>query len=102
MNKTIQHTLNEEQIKSVIDKAVREYSKKYPQYQQRFEWLGQNAELTLVVFGKTIKANITLHTSSVEVQLEVPPSFKMFEAEAMKTFDAEVKKCLKKAGSTSI
>lgn len=103
MQKVIGHDLDKAKAKKVIDKAVAEYTGKYPQYKPSFEWLDHNtAKLSLTAMGATITAGITLNDSNVTVDLEVPKKFKLFEGAAMKAIDEEVQKWLKKAKSDKI
>lgn len=103
MKKVISHDLGQDKAKKVINRAAQEYSDKYPEYQPTFMWKSDSqAVLSLTVMRKSISATITLHPTNVEVELEVPPAFKMFEGKAMSAIDGEVQKWLKKAKSGKI
>lgn len=103
MKKIIRHDIPHDTAKRVIDKAVAQYKGKFPQYKPSFEWTGDNnGTINLTAFGKTITADITLRAGEIEVNLTVPPAFKMFEGAALKAIDEEVEVWLKKAKSGKV
>jgi len=92
MKKTIPTALNRERSKVVIGKAMEAYSARFAEYNPRFAWVSDDrAEFGFNAKGFTLTGTMVIYDQKVDVEMEVPFLFRVFEGRAMDVIQDQMK-----------
>jgi hypothetical protein len=84
----IQHDLDWDCARHLIERAYTYYSERYPAYKLSLSWLDpRRAELRLHTRGKELLAQVVLFPGEVAVEMEVPLLFLPFAGRAHRSID---------------
>ena len=103
MKQTIQTGLNRERSKVVIQKAMEAYSARFPEYSPRFEWVGDGrAEFGFKAKGVALNGTMVVLDQKVDVDMDVPFLFRVFQGKAMAVIEDQVKVWIEKENKGEI
>jgi hypothetical protein len=95
---TIQTGLEQPLAKKAIEKAMEAYKARFADYNPRFEWtsadrgaFGFNAK------GVSLGGTVHVHDHKVDVEMEVPFLFRVFQGRAMEVIEDQVRVWVEKA-----
>lgn len=99
----IKHDLGVDTAKKVTEKAFESYKARFAEYNPTFRWASANkADVAFSAKGITLKGTFTALANQIELELDVPFVFKLFQSKAVEIIDAEVKEWIQKAKSGQI
>ncbi|MCC6646233.1 MAG: polyhydroxyalkanoic acid system family protein [Polyangiaceae bacterium] len=100
MKHSIRHDLTSELAKTATERAFESYRQKLPEYDPRATWTSPTeAKVTFKVKGVGLDGAVRLRQGEVELELDVPFVFKIFQKRAMEIIEREVREWLEKAKS---
>lgn len=103
MKHVIEHGVTQQQAKEAIEAAIKVYSRKFPQFSPRSEWPDDHrAKVSFTVKGRTLTANIEIHSKTIESEMQVPFLFLPFRGRALKVIEDEIRKWVARAKSGEI
>jgi hypothetical protein len=95
---TIQTGLDLVRSKVVIGKAMDAYKARFAEYNPRFDWTSDTrGEFGFKAKGVALGGTIVVHDHKVDVDMEVPFLFRIFQGKAMEVIEDEVKNWVEKA-----
>lgn len=98
MKHTVPHDLDLDTAKKATAKALESYKERFSDYQPEVSWLDERrAEVQFKALGATLKGLFQLTPSAVEMEMDVPLRFKLFQKKAVDVVDREIKKWIEKA-----
>lgn len=98
MKHTIPHDLSPELAKTATERAFEAYKAKLPEYDPRVVWTSANeAKVSFKVKGVGLDGGVRLRPNEIELELDVPFIFKIFQKKAMDVIEREVREWLVKA-----
>ncbi len=98
MKHTIQTDLDLARSKLAIDKAMEAYKARFAEYNPRFDWTSDTrGEFGFKAKGVSLGGSIFVHDRKVDVDMDVPFLFRVFQGTAMKVIEDEVKLWVEKA-----
>lgn len=98
MKHTIQTGLDLSRSKLAIDKAMEAYKARFSDYNPRFDWTTDTrGEFGFKAKGVALGGTIVVHDQKVDVDMEVPFLFRIFQGKAMEVIEDEVKLWVEKA-----
>lgn len=93
MKHTITTGLGLADSKRAIEKAMDAYRTRFHDYQPRFEWKTNNAgEFGFNAKGVKLGGTIVVHDHKIDVDMEVPFLFRIFQGKAMEVVTEEVQR----------
>jgi hypothetical protein len=91
MKHTIDTGLNLSDSKRAIDKAMEAYSARFADYNPRFAWVSDTAaEFGFSAKGVSLGGTMTVRDAKIDVDMEVPFLFKIFQGRAMDVIKEQV------------
>lgn len=91
MKKTIPTNLDKARSKIAIEKAMQAYKARFAEYSPRYEWTSDDAgEFGFDAKGIKLSGTIRIEDQQVDVEMEVPFLFKIFQGRAMKIIEDQV------------
>ena len=91
MKKTIPTNLDKARSKIAIEKAMQAYKARFAEYSPRYEWTSDDAgEFGFDAKGIKLSGTIRIEDQRVDVEMEVPFLFKIFQGRAMKIIEDQV------------
>jgi hypothetical protein len=94
----IPHDLEIALAKLAARKAAEAYSKRFAEYDYRYRWSSETRlELSFAVMGKRLEGVMEVLPRKLELELEVPFMFKVFQGKAIQIIEREAKDWLAKA-----
>lgn len=98
MKHTIQTGLDLARSKKAIDKAMEAYKARFADYNPRYDWTSETrGEFGFKAKGVSLGGSIHVHDQKVDVDMDVPFLFRVFQGTAMKVIEDEVKVWVEKA-----
>lgn len=98
MKHTISHDLSPELAKTATERAFDSYRAKLPEYDPRATWTSATeAKVSFKVKGVGLDGGVRLRPGEIELELDVPFVFKIFQKKAMDIIEREVREWLVKA-----
>jgi hypothetical protein len=98
MKHVIQHDLDMPTAKRVVDKAFAEYQARFPDYKPTLAWDSDtHAACSFNAKGVKLAGSMTIETSSIVMDLDVPFLFRPFQKVAVNVIDDEVRRWIGKA-----
>lgn len=98
MKHSIPHDLSPELAKTATERAFESYRAKLPEYDPTATWKSPTeADVAFKVKGVSLKGGVRLRPGEVELELDVPFVFKIFQKKAMDIIEREVSEWLGKA-----
>ncbi len=98
MRHSVNHTLSPELAKKALDKAFEAYSQRFERFDPSFGWRNDSeADLSFSVKGKSLNGTIAVKPSAIDIDLEVPLIFRMFQKQAIGVIEKEIRKWIDKA-----
>lgn len=98
MKHSVSHDLDLAVAKRVTEKAYEEYKTKFAQYNPSMRWVNDTrAEATFSVKGTNLKSTFDIKPREIQIDLDVPFLFKMFQGKAIQIIETEIKKWIVKA-----
>jgi hypothetical protein len=98
MKQIVRHEVTQAQAKQAIDTAIQVYSRKFPKYQPRTNWLtDSHAQVSFHVKGMSLTANIKTLADRIEMDMDVPFVFWPIKGQAMRLIEGEIRKWLARA-----
>ncbi|MBX7191764.1 MAG: polyhydroxyalkanoic acid system family protein [Sandaracinaceae bacterium] len=97
MKHTIQTNLDLARSKLAIDKAMEAYKARFAEYNPRFDWTTDTrGEFGFKAKGVSLGGTILVHDHKVDVDMEVPFLFRIFQGKAMEVIEDEVRHWVEK------
>jgi hypothetical protein len=91
MKHTIDTGLNVSDSKRAIDKAMEAYKARFAEYNPRFGWVTETAgEFGFNAKGVSLGGKISVRESKIDVDMEVPFLFRIFQGKAMEVIEEQV------------
>jgi hypothetical protein len=95
---TIHTGLDLARSKVAIGKAMDAYKARFAEYNPRFEWTGEaKGEFGFKAKGVSLGGTMVVHDHKVDVDMDVPFLFRIFQGRAMEVIEDEVKLWVEKA-----
>jgi hypothetical protein len=100
MKHEISHDLGEEQAKLVAEKALSSYKARFSDYDPQVVWKdSKTAEISFRVKGFSLEGALSVSSSVIGIQLDVPFLLRPFQGQAMTVIESEIQSWIKKAKS---
>jgi hypothetical protein len=97
MKHTIDTGLPVADEKRALDKAMEAYKVRFAEYSPRFEWKSEtHSEFGFNAKGVKLGGTITVRDKKIDVEMDVPFLFKIFQGKAMQVVTEEVQKWIDK------
>jgi len=97
MKQTIDTNLDKARSKIAIGKAMDEYKKRFAEYQPRYDWVSDDAgEFSFSAKGVKLEGTIQIRDNKVDVDMDVPFLFRIFQGSAMKVIQEQVEHWVEK------
>jgi hypothetical protein len=91
MKQTIDTNLDKARSKIAIGKAMDEYKKRFAEYAPRYDWTGDDVgEFSFSAKGVKLQGTIRVRDNKVDVDMDVPFLFRIFQGSAMKVIQEQV------------
>lgn len=91
MKHTIDTGLNVPDSKRAIDKAMDAYKARFAEYNPRFGWVSDTAgEFGFSAKGVALGGKIVVREAKIDVDMEVPFLFRIFQGKAMEVIEEQV------------
>ena len=91
MKHTIDTNLDKARSKIAIDKAMDEYKRRFADYAPRYDWVNDDAgEFSFSAKGVKLEGTIRVRDQKVDVDMDVPFLFRIFQGSAMKVIQDQV------------
>jgi hypothetical protein len=98
MKHEIPHDLEMGLAKLAARKAAEAYAKRFGEYDYRYRWTNDTRlELSFAVMGKRLEGIMEVLPRKLELELEVPFMFRVFQGKALQIIEREAKEWLAKA-----
>ena len=98
MKATIKHDLNPEQLRLAVRKFADVYVERFQEYNATAAWLSDDeVEVRFKVKGVKLAGQLQLQPSDIQLNMDVPLPFRLFQSRAMKTIEEQVRPWLEKA-----
>ena len=98
MKQSIAHSLDVEQAKLVVKKAVEAYQERFEKYRFSPRWVGDDrVEFDFTVKGKRLEGAMAVRPTSLDFELDVPFIFRAFSGKAVAIIEDEVRKWVGRA-----
>jgi hypothetical protein len=98
MKHTIDTGLDQALSKKAIEKAMEAYSARFADYEPKFGWIGADrGEFSFNAKGVKLKGSIVVRDHQVDVDMQVPLLFRVFQGKAMGVIEEQVKLWVEKA-----
>ncbi|MBK8173100.1 MAG: polyhydroxyalkanoic acid system family protein [Sandaracinaceae bacterium] len=98
MKHSVSHDLDVATAKRVTEKAYEAYKEKFASYNPSMRWVSDSrAETTFSIKGSSLKGTFDILPREIQIDLEVPFLFKMFQSKAISIIETEIKKWVAKA-----
>ena len=97
MKQTIDTNLDKARSKIAIDKAMDEYKKRFAEYTPRYDWTTEDSgDFSFSAKGVKLAGTIRVRDNKVDVEMDVPFLFKIFQGSAMKVIQEQVEHWVEK------
>lgn len=91
MKHTIDTGLDKARSKKAIDKAMDEYKARFAEYSPRYDWTSEDdGEFSFSAKGIKLGGSIKVRDHKVDVDMDVPFLFKIFQGKAMQVIEEQV------------
>lgn len=98
MKHTIETGLDLSLAKKAIDGAMEAYKARFAEYGPRFEWRSETrGEFGFRAKGVALGGTIDVRDGKIDVDMEVPFLFRIFQGKAMEVIEGEVRVWVDKA-----
>jgi len=98
MKHSIQHQLDHQHAKSVLDRAMDTYRQHYAEYNVETCWLDEHtAEIGFELTGQKVGGKIEVGVDRYDIHLELPWMLRFFERRIVDSFDQEFQRWLDRA-----
>ncbi len=98
MKHTIHTGLDLARSKVALDKAMESYKARFAEYNPRFSWTSETrGEFGFKARGVSLDGTLEVFDQKVDVEMEVPFLFRIFQGRAMGVIEDAVKEWVEKA-----
>lgn len=98
MKHTIHTGLEQALAKKAIDKAMDAYKARFAEYNPRFDWTSADkGAFGFKAKGVTLGGTVHVHDHKVDVEMEVPFLFRIFQGKAIEVIEEQVQIWVEKA-----
>lgn len=98
MKRTIDTGLDKAVARAAIDHAMAAYMTRFAKYHPSFEWKGEDEGVFVFrAKGLSLRGRIAIHDQKIDVDMDVPVVFRVFQHRAMKVIGEEVRGWVDKA-----
>ncbi len=98
MKHSVSHDLGVERAKQVAQAAIDSYSRKFPEYAPEAKWMSDtSAVISFKVKGISLKGGLSVTSSTIDLDLDVPFLMRPFQGKAVEVIDKEMRKWIAKA-----
>ncbi len=98
MKHIIKHDLSMDLVKKATQKAMDTYGARFSEYDPQATWNSDtNATISFTAKGVTLEGTLDLRPKEIELQLDVPFLFKVFQKKAVNIIDSEINEWLQRA-----
>jgi hypothetical protein len=95
MKHVIHHNLDLNQSRSLAERAIAHYEKRFAKYEPKVRWIDdRRAEVRFNAKGISLTGNVELQPGAVAIDLDVPFLFRVFRGTAVRLLEAEFKRLL--------
>ena len=92
MKHTVPHDLDHEKARLVTDKALEAYKARFSEFNPEVRWHGdERAEVEFRAKGVTMKGNFELLPGAINIDMDVPFVFKLFQKKAIDVVEREIR-----------
>jgi hypothetical protein len=98
MKHSIRHDLSIALAKQATEKAFESYKARFGEYNPTFRWATDNrADVSFKVKGVSLAGSFTVQPTTIDLELDVPFVFRLFQSKAVEIIEEEVKSWVAKA-----
>ena len=98
MKHSVSHSLGKELASKAAKAAFDTYAQKFAEYNPQTTWKSdEQAEVSFSAKGMSLKADVQVTDSSIDVDMSVPFLMKPFQGKAIDLIDRTVKEWIEKA-----
>jgi hypothetical protein len=91
MQKTITSNLDKARSKIAIEKAMEDYKARFAEYSPRYDWTtADSGEFSFNAKGVKLAGTITVRDNFVDVTMDVPFLFRIFQGKALEVIQEQV------------
>jgi hypothetical protein len=103
MKHTIKHDLSQELARKATRKAFESYAQRFTAYNPTATWkTDDKADVGFKVKGVSLNGTVELRPNAIDLELDVPFLFKIFQKQAMDIIEEEIKVWIGKAKAGEI
>jgi hypothetical protein len=100
MKHAVSHDLGQERARQVAEAALAAYTQKFAKYSPRTVWISPTkADISFSVKGMTLKGELEVLPTTIEMDLDVPFLLKPFKGTAIQAIEGEIREWIGKAKS---
>ncbi|MFZ9889016.1 MAG: polyhydroxyalkanoic acid system family protein [Myxococcota bacterium] len=98
MKHTVVHDLDPSLARKVTDRALEAYAERFSDYRPEVQWHAEDsAEVRFHAKGVTMKGNFRLKEGAIDVDMDVPLLFKVFQKKAIEVVEREIRAWIDRA-----
>lgn len=98
MKHDIPHDLDQPLARKAAQKAVEAYGERFKDYKYTSNWVSEDkVDIGFTVTGRRLEGSLTVETTKMIFELEVPFIFRVFSGKAIDIVEREAKKWIEKA-----
>lgn len=98
MKHSVPHDLGREKAKTVAERALDSYAKRFAEYNPSVSWTSDNhANIGFKAKGVSLSGSLTVEEKSIDMDLEVPFLLRPFKGKALSIIEEEIRKWVAKA-----
>jgi len=98
MKHSVPHDLGREKAKTVAERALESYAKRFAAYNPSVSWTGDHqASIGFKAKGVSLSGSLSVEERSIDMDLEVPFLLRPFKGKALGVIEEEIRKWVAKA-----
>jgi len=103
MKHSVPHDLGQARAREVAEAAFSSYKDRFAKYSPTARWVNdKRAEISFSVKGVSLKGNLEVGPSSIDMDLDVPLLLRPFKSTALGVIEEEIRKWIDKAKNGQI
>lgn len=103
MKHSVPHSLGRDTARTVAHKAFETYAARFAEYSPQTNWKSDDAaEISFSVKGMTLKGEVAVQESSIDIKMDVPFMLKPFQGKAVSVIEKEIVQWIDKAKAGEI
>lgn len=95
MKHVIEHQLSDAEARAAAEEAIAHYGERFSNYRPSVVWeTDKRATISFEAKGVKVRGSVELKPRAVEIDLDVPWAFRVFQGTAKRALEAEFRKFL--------